>query len=406
MTLSEHTNHPMRFLTAFSHLLDSSAAVQSICEEVAQETPVAMLCYYTEEYCPEALSHALKSRLPNVPFVGCSSCKGIMTEHGYHEGPVVGVLFIHNDSACAYGSAIADLEHESHGDPQLIQRLIDEALQDADRVGEVPNLILLHATPGCEERYIDAIDETFGTHIPIIGGSAADNMIQSRWSLISDKGASRNGIAIQLCFTSKPLTTGFGAGYSPTTFKGDITLAQGRLICEIDGLPAKDVYQQWINEHAGESISEQYIFDHIARFPLGVVAGSIYQQPYYKLTHPIYFLPNGCVELFAEIQTGKEIQLMTGSREQLICRASRVVKEANTQNYHESLVCGAIIIHCAGSMLWLGDGIQQVYEKLNSQMNGQSFICPFTFGEQGRFIGGENAHGNLMISSVIFYDSE
>ena len=33
------------------------------------------------------------------------------------------------------------------------------------------------------------------------------------------------------------------------------------------------------------------------------------------------------------------------------------------------------------------------------------FITPFTFGEQGRLPHGELAHGNLMVSSVIFLES-
>ncbi|EGR1019347.1 histidine kinase, partial [Vibrio cholerae] len=60
---------------------------------------------------------------------------------------------------------------------------------------------------------------------------------------------------------------------------------------------------------------------------------------------------------------------------------------------------------CAGSMLRLGQDIHKVQQKIMEQLNGCAFICPFTFGEQGRFINGENAHGNLMISSVVFYEA-
>ena len=67
---------------------------------------------------------------------------------------------------------------------------------------------------------------------------------------------------------------------------------------------------------------------------------------------------------------------------------------------------GAIIIFCAGSMIRLGKDIKQVQNKLYQQTDGLPFICPFTYGEQGRLIGGENAHGNLMISSAVFYQSE
>lgn len=117
-------------------------------------------------------------------------------------------------------------------------------------------------------------------------------------------------------------------------------------------------------------------------------------------------LNDGSLELFATINEGEKIRLMTGSKEQLLNRASRVIQDANTQNYHESLLLGSIIIYCAGAMLRLGEDVQLVHKKLVEQMHGQPFICPFTFGEQGRFIGGENAHGNLMIASVIFYESE
>ncbi len=223
---------------------------------------------------------------------------------------------------------------------------------------------------------------------------------------MTEQGWVKNGLAVQLIFPSKPLTTGFSAGYSPTEFVGTVTKASGRFIHEIDGEPAKQIYKEWISDHSSVQISEHYLFHHVTRFPLGRVAGHIHQQPYYKLSHPVRMTRSGAMEMFTAVVEGETVTLMTGSREQLINRASRVVKEANTPNYHESQLLGSIIIYCAGSMLRLGDDILGVQRQLKSQMNGQPFICPFTFGEQGRFIGGENAHGNLMISSVLFYESE
>ncbi|MBF9000493.1 histidine kinase [Vibrio sp. CAIM 722] len=395
----------MRFLTSVSHAPDEASAVAELLAAIDTTGLASMLCYYTQDYKPEILSANIKQSFPGIPFIGCSSCKGVMTEKGFHHGPVVSIMAIYDKEPCAYGSGLVDLS-SCQNYPQAAVHVIEQALKHADRAGEVPSLIVLHATPGNEERFIEAIDMKFGTQVPIIGGSSADNHIEHQWSLISDSGSTTNGLAMQLFFPSKPLTSGFSDGYSPTEYKGTITKASGRIIYEIDGKPAKYVYKGWIRDHAGEHISEQYIFDHIARFPIGRIAGTVHQQPYYKLTHPLQLIVNGGLELFAEVHTGEEISLMTGSLEQLISRASRVVKEANTKNYRESMVLGAIIIHCGGSMLRLGNKINQVYEKLLAQMNNQPFICPFTFGEQGRFICGENAHGNLMISSVIFYESE
>ena len=60
-------------------------------------------------------------------------------------------------------------------------------------------------------------------------------------------------------------------------------------------------------------------------------------------------------------------------------------------------------IFCAGCMLTLSSAMEQVVDSLLLARQGVPFIGPYTFGEQGRFSGGENAHGNLMISTVVFY---
>lgn len=395
----------MRLITTFTHITDPVSAVNSLKATLTMEELSCLVFYYTDEYPADILSSAFQQAFPDIPYIGCSSCKGVMTEQGYHAGPVVAVMAIYDrpDGACGTGFSQwrqgSDLRESTRA-------AIQQALVSANRVGEVPSLIILHATPGNEELVIDEIDHTFGTLVPIIGGSAADSYIQEHWSCMTEAGWTQSGLAVQLVFPSKPLTTGFSAGYSPTEFVGTVTRASGRFIHEIDGEPAKQMYKEWISDHSSVQISEHYLFHHVTRFPLGRIAGHIHQQPYYKLSHPVRMTRSGSMEMFASVKEGETVTLMTGSRDQLINRASRVVKEANTQNYQASQLLGAIIIYCAGSMLRLGSDIRLVQRQLTSQMNGQPYICPFTFGEQGRFIGGENAHGNLMISSVLFYESE
>jgi hypothetical protein len=50
--------------------------------------------------------------------------------------------------------------------------------------------------------------------------------------------------------------------------------------------------------------------------------------------------------------------------------------------------------------------MHEVASYVNHAMHQAPFVSPFTFGEQGQFIGGENAHGNLMISAVLFHRDE
>ncbi|MDE1339241.1 FIST signal transduction protein [Vibrio aestuarianus] len=395
----------MRLITKTTQKTDPIQAIEELLLSVEKDNLSSIVCYYTEDYSANLLSSEFAKHLPQTPIIGCSSCRGVMTEYGFIEGPVIGVILIYDSSFSAFGTGFADLANPKDI-KTTVNQVLDHALVNANRLGEVPSLIVLHSTPGHEERLIQSIDNKFGTQIPIIGGSAADNQIEGNWSIFTEAGATKDGFAVQLFFPSKPLNTGFSAGYSPTEFSGIVTKASGRYILEIDNEPAKRLYKEWVSDHSSVNICEQYIFEHVTRFPLGRIAGSLYQQPYYKLSHPVRMTRSGALELFTDITEGDEVTLMTGSRDQLITRASRVFKQVNTRNYHDTAILGAIAIFCAGSMLTLGSDITKVHEQIKAQIGDYPFICPFTFGEQGRFIGGENAHGNLMISSVIFYDLE
>ncbi len=396
----------MRLTTHVSNDLDATIAIQSIKASIPTEGLACLVCYFTQEYSSQNLSILFSKAFPGVPFIGCSSCHGVMTEKGYHSGPVIAVLAIHDKHSCsAYGSGYVDLTHCSDYS-SAAKSAIEQALLAADRVGEVPEMVIVHSTPGPEERLIEAIDQIFVTPVPIIGGSAADHEINGNWGVMTEQGMSISAISVLVCFPSKPLATGLSIGYSPTEFSGTITKAIGRRIYEIDHDCAKSLYKEWVSDHSAIQLTDEHLFNYVSEFPLGISVGNISDRPYFKLSHPIRITCDDALEMFAEMKVGEKITLMTGSINQLITRASKVVKEANTKNIDDDLILGSIIIFCAGSMLRLGDGIKKVHKQLCMQMNGQPFICPFTFGEQGRLVGGENAHGNLMISSAIFYRSE
>jgi hypothetical protein len=243
--------------------------------------------------------------------------------------------------------------------------------------------------------------------VPIVGGSAAASFKTDNWSVISNETYSEHGIALSLLFPSKSVSSSFSAGYSPTSLSGTVTKADGRILHEIDGKSASSVYKEWLKKHSDMDIGETVTFGQITRFPLGRIADHLYGQPYYKLTHPFELREESTLKMFSDIENGDTITLMTGHKEQLINRASRVIKEANAKNYTESLPLGAILLFCAGAMSRLTENdLTKVHTCIQEQLNGQPFICPFTFGEQGRFTGGQIAHGNLMISAVMFYESE
>ncbi|MDG2628413.1 FIST N-terminal domain-containing protein [Vibrio parahaemolyticus] len=388
----------MQCQSVFTHITDEYLAVERLRSELRQEHLSYIICYYTEEYDFRAIRSAFLRYFPGVPFHGSSSCQAIMTDQGFHVGPVIAAMAIYDSGPHAYGTGISNCEEN-----ECVSVALDMALQNANRIGEVPNLILLHATPGKEEKIIESIDERFGTLVPIIGGSAADNHIEEKWSVITAQGHEKQGISLTLFYSSNPVDIAFSAGHTPTNIKGIVSKAKGRCLLEIDGESALDTYRKWTRHQENLTSKENLLFTNSSAYPLGRVAGHLYDRPYYKLSHPIRETEDGGIELFTQISVGEELTLMKGSREHLIARAAKVVNAAFNQKLEESRKIGVINIFCAGPMLHLMQDMNSVCEQINQELEHLPFICPFTFGEQGRFIGGENGHGNLMISSAIFH---
>ena len=111
----------------------------------------------------------------------------------------------------------------------------------------------------------------------------------------------------------------------------------------------------------------------------------------------------GGLTLFSNIEEGDRLTLMTGSVESLVERAGRVTKAAvDAGDFSEEQIVGGLAIYCAGCMLTVEPKMDEVSGFIRQALNDQPFVGVFTFGEQGCFVGNDNAHGNLMISIVAF----
>ncbi|WP_394250900.1 FIST signal transduction protein [Vibrio profundi] len=388
----------MKFISLTSRAADEWDVVNDLSLKIATDNLACLVCYCTEEYDASRLREFLILRFPSLPIHGCSTCKGVMTEKGFEEGPVVGMLAVYDSGINAYGTGLCEF---SGNISDSVTKAIDIALDKADRCGEVPELILLHSTPGHEEAVLGAIDQKFGTLVPIIGGSAADNKVAKQWSVFTEQAYSTNAVSLTVFFASQSIYTSLSAGHAPTAHSGIATKVNGRVLLEIDGQPATKVYHNWTQEHVKEE--DNYLFERATIYPLGRYVGSDLTRPYFKLSHPIRETAEHGIEVFTDIKEGDKVYLMSGCKEQLVSRAADIIRASYYEGVELEEKLGGINIFCAGPMIYLKQDMQQVCDRINQALDGQPFICPFTFGEQGRLCGGESAHGNLMVSSATFY---
>ena len=398
----------MQLYSTFSHHVNVTKAIHLMASQLnGKLQPSFIVCYYTEDYDEKVLSAELKRTFPDVPIHGCSSCQGIMTDEGYHESPAIALLAIEDTASSAYGTSFKEFDTMSEPSNDDIAadtvQVIEDAIMNANRKGELPSLILLHASVGNEELIIEAIKNKFGFHLPLIGGTAADNGSFERCSFLTENGSAQNGLSVSVFYPSISLSTYFSTGYLPTTCSGVATKVNGRVLYSIDHKPALTVYRNWIHEYTEDSRIGRYLFDKTMSYPLGRIVDYLYDKPFYKLSHLLKATEDGGVETFSNISEGDRLYLMQGSTELLVKRASRVVEAAKNENILDLPLMGGINVFCAGSMVLIKGNMDEVCRSLRVAYEGKPFICPFTYGEQGRFINEENVHGNLMASTALFF---
>lgn len=395
----------MRIQTVVSESRDTKAAMVDLVDQLApsQTTPPDfVVAHMSVRHDPEIVQAALSAL--GVPTVhGGSSCLGVMTQNGFAAADQAGLgLFAVWDAEGDYGSAVRSIGSSARA---AASEAIKSALNDAGRPGELPDLVWLTAVPGQEEEVIAGFQDVLGDGIPIVGGSAADNSIAGDWFAFDTGIVETDGIAVSVLFPSRPISTAFQSGYAPTTKRGTVTRAEGRRLFEIDGKPAAAVYADWsgLDISPDENDAAAMILAESTLAPLGRQAGYVADVPFYLLAHPAYANSDGSIDLFANVESGEQVTLMTGAIESLTARAGKVAAMAcDRSRLTKDDIAGALVIYCGGCMLAVKDHMHSVVEGIDEALGGAPFLGVFTFGEQGQVIDGQNRHGNLMISCVSF----
>ncbi|MDF1615089.1 FIST signal transduction protein [Desulfurivibrio dismutans] len=395
----------MEIATSHSILVDTRAAALEACQRLRHrlgQPPDIIFVHWSVLHRGKELRTTLADEFPGCQIHGASSCLGGMTEDGVisREGRGL-VLMGLTDPEGAYGVASGQLGDTPH---RRAAEIVQGAISNARRPGEMPDLVRISSTPGCEDQVISGIESLLGPEVPIIGGSAADNQVRGEWELITHRQHLLEGLVVTVFYPSTTVAFAFHNGYSPTLAKGRITKGGGRVIEEIDHQPAALVYNEWTGGVISPALADQEsVLAATTLYPLGRVVGEIGGVPYFTLAHPDRVTPGQGLSLFADIKVGDEVILMRGTVETLISRAGRVTQAAlQAGRLTPEETCGAMIVYCAGCMLTVRDRIDEVAESLNAALGGKPFLGTFTFGEQGCFAGGENRHANLMISAIVF----
>ena len=344
----------------------------------------------------QKLMEGAKSVLGNVPIIGCTSSAAICTQDGYlnKETGYSGMMLFGGDvEVVTAGSKKTDESPREIG-----ARIAKEALSKVKGKDKEPDFFFMCASPANEEEYLKGIGDVIGD-IPVFGGSAADNTVEGKWSILNDGESFADGVAIAIFYTDGLMKNIYTGAYHETDNVGVITKINGdRTLVEIDHEPALKKYAEWTGKDV-ESLKGNNLLTETICAPLGV------KDPIGKVTavrHPMFGNDDYSMNIGANLAVNTAVIQLSNTPEGILKANEETINSLNTLMNNEEK--SYFLVHCGGRRLGLAlSKIEdQIYPEVKKAIPDKEFLMVFTFGEYGTGDHSSNTVGGLSLSYTGF----
>ena len=341
-----------------------------------------------------------KSVLGDVPVIGCTSSAALCTQDGYlnKETGYSGMMLFGGDlEVVTAGSA-----QTSETPREVGRRVALEAISKVKGADVEPDFFFMSASPANEEEYLEGIQDVIG-NVPVFGGSAADNTVEGKWSILNDGEAFADGLTIAIFYTKGEMKNLYTGAYHETNNVGVITKVRDeRTLVEIDHEPALKKYAEWTGKSV-ESLMGNNLLTETICAPLGV------KDPIGKVTavrHPMFGNDDLSMNIGANLAENTAVIQLSNTPEGIL-----KANEETINNLNKLMVSEAnsyFLVHCGGRRLGLA--LSQIEDKIYPEVKkvipNKEFLMVFTFGEYGMGDHSSNTVGGLSLSYTAFGGNE
>ncbi len=341
-----------------------------------------------------------KSVLGDVPVIGCTSSAALCTQDGYlnKETGYSGMMLFGGDlEVVTAGSA-----QTSETPREVGRRVARDAISKVKGADVEPDFFFMSASPANEEEYLEGIQDVIG-NVPVFGGSAADNTVEGKWSILNDGEAFADGVTIAIFYTKGEMKNLYTGAYHETSNVGVITKVRDeRTLVEIDHEPALKKYAEWTGKSV-ESLMGNNLLTETICAPLGV------KDPIGKVTavrHPMFGNDDLSMNIGANLAENTAVIQLSNTPEGIL-----KANEETINNLNKLMVSEAnsyFLVHCGGRRLGLA--LSQIEDKIYPEVKkvipNKEFLMVFTFGEYGMGDHSSNTVGGLSLSYTAFGGNE
>ena len=341
-----------------------------------------------------------KSVLGDVPVIGCTSSAALCTQDGYlnKETGYSGMMLFGGDlEVVTAGSAQTDETPREVG-----RKVAREAISKVKGEDTEPDFFFMSASPANEEEYLEGIQDVIG-NVPVFGGSAADNTVEGKWSILNDGEAFADGLTIAIFYTKGEMKNLYTGAYHETSNVGVITKVRDeRTLVEIDHEPALKKYAEWTGKTV-ESLMGNNLLTETICAPLGV------KDPIGKVTavrHPMFGNDDLSMNIGANLALNTAVIQLSNTPEGILKANEETINNLNKLMVSD--VNSYFLVHCGGRRLGLAlSQIEdRIYPEVKKVIPDKEFLMVFTFGEYGTGDHSSNTVGGLSLSYTAFGGNE
>lgn len=310
---------PLEVAYAQTYSRDHAEAIRDIAAQLSDVSNLDTLLFFCDpDYDLDALGPALKQTFP-CPVVGCTS-SGQIGPDGFENYGILaaglrgGVLRAHPIPI----APLSDLQAQAVLAAESVQRI-----SGACGGGSCFGLLLVDGLSAKEELLAAALYQMVG-NIPLIGGSAGDNLKFERTYVYHDGHFLSDAAVLALFESSAPFVTFKLQHFVPSDVELVITSADrdARIIKEIDGEPAAEAYAKAIGVSVADLGSSVFSTHPL----LLMIAGEPYVRSIQKVNEDLSLTCYCAIEEGLVVSLGQAVDVMNTLRE-AFADAGRAVAE-------------------------------------------------------------------------------
>jgi len=370
-------------------------AAQAALKELGGEKPNYVLLFTTDEFDQEKTLAGVRSITGNAELAGCST-GGVITKEGLSQDSLA-VALLKSDEI-TFISAVGDkisLDAKAAGRKMAEQMLekVKEKGQESSFGRETVMMLPNGFSQGNISEVVRGAYEILGATYRFSGGGSGDNLkFKKTFQFLNDK-IYNDAVVGTLFISKKKQGVGLKHGWKPWGEIMVVTKVEGKVVKELDGKPALEVYMNLRGEKiAGFDFNKFYQF--AMDYPLGIVSGG----EEFIIRDPFTASPeDNSITFVSEIPENSIVRMMKGDVESILEGGEETAKEAVSQM--EGRVGFAMIFDCISRLLLLGEKAAQEIEKIRKVIGTKTpFIGFYTFGEVGIEKGGQPVFCNKTCS--------